>query len=170
MTRDGSCARADGCDIAVSGHEEADVGMPAGHGHDETQRWTQWEISGAGRSVSAAAGGTGRRPRSGGKTKIDRNIRLCAHRPSARCRLDRVKRRSCPAHQSPPQSHRAAMRVALLSLGCFVPLCALLRPTKSTTRPTCPSIAFAIDLVAPTLSSRDKLRPPTQMNRSPSHR
>src|SRR5256885_17054966 len=38
MTREGSCARAGVCDIAVSGQGEADVGMPADDGHGLTQR------------------------------------------------------------------------------------------------------------------------------------
>ena len=38
MTREESFAKAIVCDIVVSGHEEADVGMPAANGHGVTQR------------------------------------------------------------------------------------------------------------------------------------
>ena len=41
MTREESCAKAVVCDIAVSGHGEADVGMPADDEHGLTQRLTE---------------------------------------------------------------------------------------------------------------------------------
>jgi len=120
--REGSCAKAVVCGIAVSGHGEADVEMPT-DGRASFDATLAKRASGARRSVAPAAGGTCRHSRSSGKIG-NWNIKLRAHRPSAQCHIDRAKRRSscCPAHQSPLQGHRAAACDALFIYSCFVPL------------------------------------------------
>ncbi len=86
---------------------------------------------------------------------MTRSIQM--HAPAPCC--ERVKSRSCPVHLKPPaKSPRNHVRCFVI-FGCFVPLRALLRQTKSTTLATCPSIAPPIDPDAPVCFSRGKPRP-----------
>ena len=168
MMREGSCARTGVCDIAVSGHGEADVGMPAANG-----QWFDATLAkralGARRSVSPTAGGTCRGSRSGGKMG-NQNVKPRAHRPSARCHIDRAKRRSscCPAHQSPLQSHRAACAMPCLSLVVFVPFTCPVTMNEIHDTADLPLDRLTIDL-DPHCFPRDNLRPPAQISRYPSH-
>jgi hypothetical protein len=167
MTRADSCAKAVVCDIAVSGHEETDVGMPAAKRAGLTQS-LQTRLQ--------APGGASRR---------EPPVLAGAHRTEEKLEIIKICDCACIAQrrdavvtasdadpalliESPLQSHRAASAMPCLSLVVFVPFACPVTINEIHDTADLPLDRLTIDLVAH-LFPRDNLRPPPQMRRYPSH-
>lgn len=126
------------------------------HWKQAGERNAALRASGARRCVSPASGSDRRRVRSRIVKRTYRNARPSAHRPSARCRHDRVKRRMplCPVHQSPLLSSRRRLR-CLFTYSCYIPLeLCLVTRTNTTTLATCPLDRASRSIVAHTVPAR----------------